>query len=447
MNRYLKALLRPLGAALLTCAVAASAQAASGNILLLIADDFGIDVAGFYPRGYRLDTTPPAPPTPNLAALAGAGVQFTRFWAAPLCSPARAEILTGRYGFRTGIGTAKTSGLPELQLSELILPELFQQAAPTYLLAHVGKWHVSSGDLDPNTHGWPHYSGPTPTLGRINNFYRWPKVVNGVASTSTVYATTDQVNDAIKVIDQATAAAKPYFLWVGFNAPHNPFHKPPNELHSRDELPTSGAPIRSYYEAMVEALDTEIGRLLTHVDLATTTVIFVGDNGTPSGVVAKPYNMQKAKGTMYEGGIAVPLLIAGEGVVNPGRVVNNPATLVDLFPTILELGGINLASALPAGLKTDGVTLRPFLRATAHPNPRTWLFAERFTMTYDGDWQRAVYEGGYKLIERYDGTREFYNTNGTPLEKTNMLNRSLTPFESTRLTRLDQRLDAIIQSR
>jgi arylsulfatase A-like enzyme len=436
---------RCVWAALVCCLLSLPVQAATGNILLLIADDMGVDVTGFYPSGVRVATTPPAPPTPNLAALAADGVLFTRAWAYPLCSPTRAAILTGRYGFRTGIGTAKTSDLPELKLSELILPELFQQAAPNYTLAHIGKWHVSSGVLDPNTHGWPHYAGPT--LGRINNFYRWPKVVDGVASTSQVYATTATVNDALAVIQEATAANQRYFLWVAFNASHNPFHKPPNELHSRDNLPTSGAPIRSYYEAMVEALDTEIGRLLQAVDLTTTTVIFVGDNSTPSGVVAKPYSMTKAKTTMYQGGVAVPLVVAGESVSGAGRTVSAPTSVVDLFPTILELGGIDLSSALPAGLKIDGISLLPYLADRAHPSPRSWIYSERFNMTYDGDWRRTIYEAGYKLIERYDGSREFYNVANTPLEKVNLLSRPLTPFETSRLARLDQRLDALIQSR
>ena len=102
-----------------------AAQAAGQNILLLVADDFGVDVASFYPKGPRRETTPPAPPMPNLQALARQGVLFTRAWASPWCSPTRAEMLTGRYGFRTGIGRANSSDLPPLSTSEITLPEVF----------------------------------------------------------------------------------------------------------------------------------------------------------------------------------------------------------------------------------------------------------------------------------------------------------------------------------
>jgi arylsulfatase A-like enzyme len=123
--------------------------------------------ARFYPlNAGRRTTSPPAPPTPNLTRLAQNGVLFRRAWATPWCSPSRAEILTGRYPFRTGIGDpisknpATASG--ELRLDEFTLPEAFQKAKPDqYLLAHVGKWHLSRrGADDPNRHGWPYFAGP-----------------------------------------------------------------------------------------------------------------------------------------------------------------------------------------------------------------------------------------------------------------------------------------------
>ena len=446
VSRFVQLLALLASTCLMACMLVLSAQAATNNILLLIADDYGVDIAGFYPKSARFDTTPPAPPTPNLTALAKQGVLFTHAWAAPLCSPARAEMLTGRYGLRTGIGTAKTSGLPQLRQSELTLPEIFRQAAPSYTLAHIGKWHLSTGDRDPNLHGWPHYAGPSPTLGRINNYYRWPKVVDGVASTSTVYATTDTVNETLRIIQQAGATNRPYFAWVAFNAPHNPFHKPPNNLHSRDELPATGASNRAYYEAAVESLDTEIGRLLKAVNMATTTVIFVGDNGTPNTAVAKPYSGTHAKGTLYEGGMKVPLVVAGMGVGGANRAVGALVNTVDLFPTILELAGIDPKRALPAGLKFDGITMLPYLRNIAHPAPRSWIYAERFTMTFDGDWQRAIREQSYKLIERFDGTREFYNVVSDPLEKTNLLTRTLTSLERSKLVSLDLQLSELVAS-
>ena len=105
---------------------------------------------------------------------------------------------------------------------------------------------------------------------------------------SKVYATTDQVNDVLTVINAAKATGQPYFVNLALNAPHKPYHKPPNDLHSYDSLPVpttkNATPPRPYYEAMTEAVDTEIGRLLKVVDLVTTTAIVIGDNGTPGGI-------------------------------------------------------------------------------------------------------------------------------------------------------------------
>jgi arylsulfatase A-like enzyme len=423
---------------------------AANNILLLIADDFGIDVAAFYPTWVRVETTPPAPFTPNLAALAARGVRFDAAWATPWCSPTRAGILTGRYGFRTGIGSP---GLNALPWTETTLPEAFLAAGRGYLLAHLGKWHVSDGIQDPNLHGWTHYAGPEPYRGRIGSYFQWQKVVDGVVSKSTTYATTETVNDTIAVIERARAEARPYLAWVAFNAPHKPYHKPPLELHSRDylpdpgEVPVEGAARRAYYEAAVEALDTEIGRLLSHVDFATTTVIFLGDNGTIRGATAKPYDDEKAKGSVYEAGIHVPLVVAGAAVANPGRAVTAMVDAVDLFPTILELGGISTGIGLPVGIQLDGLSLMPYLADVPHPTPRQWSYAESFTATPDTEWERAVRDGSYVLIQRFDGPPEMYNLIADPLQRTNLLAGPLGPAEQAAMTVLTARLRELMATR
>jgi arylsulfatase B len=416
--------------------------------LLLIADDFGVDVATFYPTSIRRPTKPPSPPMPNLQALANQGILFSRVWADPWCSPTRATILTGRYGFRTGIGRANTSNLPPLPLAEFTLPEAFRaRPAAGYVLANLGKWHLSSGALDPNLHGWPHYAGGHPDLGHLPSYFSWPKTVDGVTTTSTVYATTDTVDETLRVIAEASRLRRPYFAWVGFNAPHDPYHAPPPSLHSKGDLPPLGASNRTYFEAMVEALDTEIGRLLRAVDMATTTVIFLGDNGTNGPVVAAPYPTRKAKGTLYQGGVQVPLLIAGAGVAAPRRMVAALVNTVDLFPTILQLGGIEPAEVLPAGTRTDGVSLVPYIRDEAHPSPRTWAFAEQFTTAFDVAWERTVRNGRYSLIERADRSREFYDLNADALQARNLLDGPLTSAQGSNLTALDRRLDRLLASR
>ena len=200
----------------------------------------GVDVSTFYPTSVRRTTSPPAPPMPNLSSLRQKGVLFRNAWANTECAPARATIFTGRYDFRAGVGPWIRDGYPVLSKSETRRPEVLKaRPALGHVLGHVGKWHLTFiGPTEPNLHGWPHYAGPGTNLTNLSNFFSWPKVVNGVRSTSTTYATTDQVNEAIKVIQRAKSAGKPYVTWVALNTPHSPYHKPPNALHSRDSLPT-----------------------------------------------------------------------------------------------------------------------------------------------------------------------------------------------------------------
>jgi arylsulfatase A-like enzyme len=423
------------------------AAQAVGNILLVIADDLGIDNSSFYPTTVRFDTVPPAPKAPNLLALAQKSVLFKRAWATPYCSPTRAAILTGRYGFRTGIGWPKQSGFPELALDETTLPEIFHRTKPDFMLAHIGKWHLSNGYNDPNIQGWDYYAGPEPGIGQLPSYFRWNKVINGILNPSTTYNTTDIVNEAVQFIVQAKSSNRPYFAWIAFHAPHTPFHKPPNSLITRTDLPPSGAPKRDYFEAMVEALDTEIGRLLRSVDFSTTNVIFLGDNGTTQGVVLPPYNPIRSKGTIYQNGVNVPLMVAGAGVSSPGRLIKAIVNTVDLFPTILELAGIDMASTLPPNLKTDGVSLLPYIRNYAHPKPRKWGYSEVFMMNYDGDYARIMRNFDFKLIKKFDGSREFYNVTVDPLELNNLLLRPLTASENANLYQLESRLTDLLSTR
>jgi arylsulfatase A-like enzyme len=143
----------------------------------------------------------------------------------------------------------------------------------------------------------------------------------------------------------------------------------------------------------------------------------------------------------------VPLLVAGAGVVNPGRMVPALANTVDLYPTILELAGIDPAAVVPAGTKLDGVSLLPYIRNVAHPSPRAWAYAERFRPVYDQGYQRAIRNARYKLIERASGSREFYDLAADPLEATNLLGRALTEAQRTNLARLNRQLDALLATR
>lgn len=365
----------------LACSLLASAAGAQDNVLIMIADDLGVDWLGMY--GQAVD---PAS-TPQLDALAAGGILFTNAWSGPLCSPTRAAIQTGRYGFRTGVGhlVDPTYALP---LEELTLPELLDQGtAGAYAHALFGKWHLGNdavgGALAPNLAGYGHYSGTATAVGIPGpgeDYFHFTKIVDGVEEVVDGYLTTDLVDDALEWIAAQEAAEKPWLAVAAFQAVHHPHHAPPPELHSVD-LTGAGTPEDDpvpYFGAMIEALDTEIGRLLAGIDLQSTTVIFIADNGSASEVVVPPFDPEKAKSTVYEGGVHVPLIVAGPRVLAPGSVCDALVHAVDLFSTAGELAGIDLQAALPPGLVLDSVSLLPYLADASAPSLRATVFTELF---------------------------------------------------------------------
>lgn len=409
------------------------------NILLIIADDYGTDSNSLY------NTTGNAslPPTPNINSLYNSGVLFRNAYAYPSCSPSRACILTGRYGFRNGITLAlgPARSVPQLA-NEPVIPKLLS-ANPQlgYRHASVGKWHLGNSPTDPNVlGGWGYFSGSL--LSGVENYFRWSKTVNGATTITTNYATTDNVNDAISWIGQQ--GTNNWFLWLAFNAPHAPFHKPPTGLHSYGALSTNQVAIdanpRPYYEAMTEAMDTEVGRLLGQINRTNTVVIFVGDNGTPGEVVQPPFTAHRAKFTLYEGGIRVPMIIAGPVVQNPHRESTNLVHAVDLFSTILELAGADLKTVLPPRFPSDSRSLLPIL-TNGPASPRDCVYSEQFPAFIEPDQDgRAIRDDLFKLIRLQNGSQGFYDLFADPYERTNLFGRPLTSEQSVHLDSLGARL-------
>jgi arylsulfatase A-like enzyme len=395
------------------------AQAQPRNILLIIADDLGADsfplTAG---AGASL------PPMPNITALKNSGVLFTNAHAHPTCSPSRASMLTGRHPFRTGIGTALMGATsPQLQASEFTLPDAFA-ANPGlgYSLGMFGKWHLTSGagtnDTPRTIGGWPYFAGTL--TGALPDYSAWTKITNGGSAATTKYATTDVADDVTSWI--ASRGAAPWFAWVAFNAPHSPFHLPPNDLHSYD---SAAATNRNYFEAMCESLDTEVGRILAGVNLANTTVIFLGDNGTPPNVIQPPYTTAHAKDTLYEGGTRVPMIIAGAGITSPNRVSAAPVHCVDLYSTILDLAGINVVATQPGANPLDSKSLLPILANTA--DGARYTFSQHFGdgLTTSAAGRTLADAAGYKLIQFDDGHEEFFKAFSDYNEATNLLGATI----------------------
>lgn len=392
----------------LTC-VRGSAQ---DNVLIVIADDLGTDYVSVYGEGAA-----PAP-TPNLDALASRGVLFRNAWACPTCSPTRASFLTGRYGYRTGVGAPGAT----LGTQETTFAERLRDTGSAHARGYFGKWHLGSGaGSHPNDQGWTDFAGILG--GGVGDYYRWGRDVNGVTRRSTTYTTTQIVDDALAWIGAQTG---PWVCVVAFNAPHTPFHAPPANLHTQT-LPAVDPNLDPvpFYTAAVEAMDSEIGRLTATLgsELARTNVMFFGDNGTPRQVSIAPFTRAHAKGTPYEGGVGVPFIFAGPAVAAPGREVSGLVGAVDVFASIGDLVGRDLA---PPFLKQDSVSFVPYLADPAAVHQRQIIYSESFgNAGADLDGEALARNDRYKLIRRYDlsglASEELYDLVSDPFETSSLL--------------------------
>ncbi len=417
---------------------------AQQNTILLIADDVSPDYFGFYAN---TDTAY----TPILSDLATKGVVFDHAWAYPICSPTRSSIFTGRYGFRTGMGTVVAGPTTnQLSISETSLASVLRsQTSPQYATGCVGKWHLHSkqGNLNnPSIMGYQYYSGNF--AGAIQDYYGYQKIVNGAIDTSINYATTETINDAIGWLD-TLPNNQPFFLWIAFNAPHDPFHKPPNSLITNTSLPGTTGHINAnkaeYFKAAIEGLDTETGRLIQYLTtnglLDSTNFIFIGDNGSP-GQVSKNPVANRSKGTIYNYGVEVPMFISGPAVVSPNRRTQEMVSTVDLFATIADLSDV--VNWNPNNVTQDSRTLMPVLKNQTQ-TIRGYQFSEQFgtSGTKDG---KSIRNLDYHLI-RFDSTQtqEFYKISTDSFETNDLLlsTASMSPTDISNYHALCDSLSAL----
>jgi arylsulfatase A-like enzyme len=403
---------------------------AQRNVVLIIADDIGKDYCDFYPD-HGTNTVN----FTNVKRLLTRGVVFNNAWSNPLCSPTRAGILTGRYSFRTGVGDVVDGSNPKLSLTENIIPKVLNVFSPDGISkACVGKWHVTTGNAVgysyPTVMGFDHYEGNlVGGLGNsINGYNSWTKITNGVNSTCTNYATTENVNNAIAYIN-GQPTSKPFYLQLAFNAPHTPYHLPPLNLISPTSLTGTSADVAAnplpYFQAMAEAMDNEIGRffdyLITTGKWDNTDIIFIGDNGDENTVAQS----SPSKGSVYQGGISIPFIISGPDIVNPNRTSDALVNTVDLFATIQELfGNINWQSQIPTTI-VDSKSIVPILSNTA-TSIRSWAFSEVFRVTPLASDGKAIRNLEYKLIKFANGTERLFNLLLDPSESNNLLTATMT---------------------
>ncbi|MFR9603838.1 MAG: sulfatase-like hydrolase/transferase [Rikenellaceae bacterium] len=387
-----------------------------GNILVIVADDLGKELLSIY------DTpTTQRAKTPNIDRLAERGVVFNNFWGYPLSAPVRAAMLTGRYGHHTSIVNLDIT----LPLEE---KTLFEALPDSYTNALIGKWHLSRDTNFAPDYGIDYFAGIA-MGGGVRDYYNWQLTENGKTTNCTEYSTTKITDLAKGWIEKQDSE---WVCWVAYNAPHTPYHIPPKGTYSgklkksADEMANNPLP---YFIAMTESMDYEIGRLLESVD-DNTTIIFVGDNGTENKALQSPYPSRHGKGTLYEAGVSVPLVVCGKGVSQQGTRCDALISSVDIFPTVMELSGkmmsqyedsFSFASALQGG---DG--------------QRTFNFSE--INNQRSGYMNAVSDGRYKIITQKGKTTMLFDLAEDPLEMKNLIGGELSQAEAAALERLEGEL-------
>lgn len=404
MNTSRRNFLRWLGAGAAATALhgcATSPQTTQGrkpNILFILIDDMGWSDLACYGNAFH--------ETPHIDRLALQGMRFTDAYAAcPVCSPTRASIMSGQYPARVGVIdfiTGHWRPYEELRVPinrtqylplEIVTLAEFLQAAG-YATGHIGKWHLGGKEHAPEKQGFDYVrqQGPNQKDKRVTAY-------------------TDR---ALEFIEQN--ADRPFFLHLSHNTVHIPLQAPQElvEKYQNKPKPTAGVN-NPTYAAMVEHLDTNVGRILAQLDELglsdDTIVVFFSDNGglrqtyTGKGpIVATNAPLRDEKGTVYEGGIRVPLIVRWPGVVEPAGECRVPVTSVDFYPTFLEIAGTRKPAAQPL----DGQSLMPLLRQRGRFKDRAiyWHYPVYHHSTPAG----AIRDGDWKLIEFFtDGTRELYN--------------------------------------
>ncbi len=320
------------------------------NVLLIIADDQGWGDLGF--------TGNKTVATPNLDQLAKSGVVMDRFYVSPVCSPTRAELLTGRYHVRGGVSGTST-GRVRLDLDETTITEAFKQNG--YKTALFGKWHNGGqAPYHPNCRGIDEFYGFC--SGHWGNYFNPILEHNGEVVKGKGFMTDDLTNHAIDYLNKKND--QPFFMIMALNTPHSPMQVPDefwNPYKDKSIQQKGSIPEKENIQhtraalALNENIDVNIGRVIQTLkqnnQFDNTIIIYFSDNG-PNG---NRYNggMKGIKGSVDEGGVRVPFIIYWNKI-NGGRTIPQIAANIDIFPTLIDLAGIKWKNPKPF----DGISLK-----------------------------------------------------------------------------------------
>ncbi|MFO0820695.1 MAG: sulfatase-like hydrolase/transferase [Pirellulales bacterium] len=412
---------------LLTLTISASGDQANSpptrrpNFLVILTDDHGCgDVSAYGESDVR---------SPHIDSLARDGMLFTSMRAnATVCSPSRAALLTGRYADRVGVpGVIRTRPEDSWGYFDPSVPTLADELRKAgYHTAIVGKWHLGleSPNL-PNERGFDLFHG---FLGDMMDNY-WTHLRHGqnylrrnVEVISPTGHATDLFTDwAIEYVkERAKTPERPFFLYLAYNAPHFPIEPPEDWLQRvRQRAPELAEP-RARNVALVEHLDDGIGKVLAGLRAAgmenDTLVFFTSDNGGSLPHAQSNGPWRDGKQSHYDGGLRVPFLAKWPGHITAGSKSDYTGLSFDIFPTCLELAGVDRSTQL------DAVSLVPLLAGQSLATERELYFVRREGgPTYGGKAYEAIIRGPWKLLQNDPyHPLELYNLRNDPQEKTNL---------------------------
>jgi len=357
-----------------------AAGAPRPNIVLCMGDDHG-----WYETGYNGH---PYLKTPVLDEMASQGLRFERLYAAaPVCSPTRASIMTGRHPNRCGTFGANWSIRPE----EVTIAHILRRAG--YACGHFGKWHLGPVKADSPTN--PGAMGFDEWLSHDNFFEVDPPLSRNGGPPERLKGESSEVivQEAVRFMEKARQKGKPFFAVIWFGSPHAPYVALDQDLALYKNAP---AELRARF-AEITAMDRAIGQLRTYLRKAglrdNTLLWYCGDNGVPQeGRLDMP--LRGHKGQLYEGGVRVPGLIEWPAVISRPRVTQVNAVTSDMLPTLCDLLGL----ALPRR-PLDGISLKPLLDGTMTARPQPICF-----WAYDVRYERKVNPEPYIRGELQEGT-------------------------------------------
>ena len=313
---------------------------AAPNVVILLADDLGWADVGYHGGEIK---------TPAIDRLAREGVRVERFYSAPICSPTRAALLTGRDPLKLGIAYDQLHPWYNAGLSPdaYTLADAFAEAG--YQTALVGKWHLGHTQAHqlPNAHGFEHFHGHLHT----NTDY-WKHEREGAhdlqengktISRPGEYLTHIQQREAVRFIRERDPM-RPFLLYVPFTAPHSPMQAPEDAINRYAHLPAER--YRRTYAAMVDEMDRAIAAILETLDeqgvAENTLVFFFSDNGGFRNFGALNTPLRGEKGQTFEGGIRVPAILRWIGQLPAGKIIEAQTTVMDMFPTLAAAASVSL---------------------------------------------------------------------------------------------------------